>query len=110
MMKLSIAPLIFSVAACVSGPGPVTPENRTERQMLGLLEKFDRWDDDGNGELTAKEVDHGIKRFKDTPSKVNYTGKQVVGFYDTDHSGTVSLREAQAGYHRADEVEGRLVR
>lgn len=75
--------------------------------MLGLLEKFDRWDDDGNGELTVKEVDHGIKRFNDTPMKVNYTGKQVVKFYDTDQSGTVSLREAQAGYHRADELEGR---
>ncbi len=110
MMKLSMVPLIFSVAACVSDPGPVTPENRTERQMLGLLEKFDRWDDDGDGELTAKEVDHGINRFKGTPMKVNYTGKQVVGFYDTDHSGAVSLREAQAGYHRADEVEGRLAR
>lgn len=110
MMKLSIVPLIFSVAACVSGPGPVTPENLTERQMLGLLEKFDRWDDDGDGELTAKEVDHGINRFKGTPMKVNYTGKQVVDFYDTDHSGTVSLREAQAGYHRADEVERRLAR
>jgi hypothetical protein len=107
-MKLLSVPLIFTVASCASGPGPVTPENRTERQMLGLLEKFDRWDDDGNGELTAKEVDHGINRFKGTPMKVNYTGKQVVDFYDIDHSGAVSLREAQAGYHRADEVKGRL--
>jgi hypothetical protein len=107
-MKLLSVPLIFTVASCASGPGPVTPENRTERQMLGLLEKFDRWDDDGNGELTVKEVDHGINRFKNTPMKVNYTGKQVVDFYDIDHSGAVSLREAQAGYHRADEVKGRL--
>jgi hypothetical protein len=110
MMKLSIVPLVFSLAACASGPGPVTPENRTERQMLGLLEKFDRWDDDGNGELTVKEVDHGINRFKGTPMKVHYTGKQVVDFYDANRNGTVSLREAQAGYHRADEVEGRLQR
>jgi hypothetical protein len=108
MMKLLIVPLIFAVAACASGPGPVTPENRTERQMLGLLEKFDRWDDDG--ELTVKEVDHGINRFKGTSMKVNYTGKQVIEFYDTNRSGTVTLREAQAGYHRADEVEGRLDR
>jgi hypothetical protein len=110
MMKLSIVPLVFFLAACASGPGPVTPENRTERQMLGLLEKFDRWDDDGDRELTAKEVDHGINRFKGTPMKVHYTGKQVVEFYDTNRNGTVSLREAQAGYHRADEVEGRLDR
>jgi hypothetical protein len=108
MLKLSIVPLIFTLASCTSDPGPVTPENRTERQMLGLLEKFDRWDDDGNGELTVKEVDHGINRFKGTPTAVNYTGKQVIDFYDTDRSGTVSLKEAQAGYQRADEVKGRL--
>ena len=108
MMKFLIVPLVFSVASCSSDPGPVTPENRTERQMLGLLEKFDRWDDNGDGGLTEKEIDHGINRFKDTPMKVNYTGKQVVDFYDTDRSGSVSLKEAQAGYSRADEVKGRL--
>lgn len=78
--------------------------------MLGLLEKFDRWDDNGDGELTVKEIDHGINRYKDTPMKVNYTGKQVVKFYDTDQNGSVSLREAQAGYRRADEVGGQLSR
>lgn len=109
-MKLLILPLVFTLVSCSSGPGPVIPGNRTERQMLGLLEKFDRWDDDGNGELTVREVDQGIRRFKDTPMKVNYTGKKVVEFYDTDQSGTVSLREAQAGYRRADEVEGQLAR
>ncbi|MEY3895183.1 MAG: EF-hand domain pair [Verrucomicrobiota bacterium] len=109
-MKFLVAPLILALASCTSGPGTAKPENRTERQMLGLLEKFDRWDDNGDGELTAKEIDHGINRFKDTPMKVNYTGKQVVKFYDTDHNGSVSLREAQAGYRRADEVEGQLSR
>ena len=107
-MKLLFVPCLVSLASCASGPGPVVPENKTERQMLGLLEKFDRWDDDGNGELTAKEVDQGIKRFKDTPMKVNYTGKQVVDFYDTDRNGAVSLREAQAGYRRSDEVGKQL--
>ncbi len=108
MMKLLIVPFAFSIVGCISGPGPVIPENRTERQMLGLLEKFDRWDDDGNGELTVQEVDHGINRLKGTPMKVNYTGKQVIKFYDSNRNSTVSLREAQAGYRRADEVEGQL--
>ncbi len=76
--------------------------------MLGLLEKFDRWDYDGSGELTAKEVDQGLKRLKDTPMKVSYTGKQVVDFYDTDRNGGISLREAQAGYRRSDEVGKKL--
>lgn len=107
-MKLLIVPCLVFLASCVSGPGPVVPENKTERQMLGLLEKFDRWDDDGNGELTAKEVDQGIKRFKGTSMTVNYTGKQVVEFYDTDRNGAVTLREAQAGYRRSDEVGKQL--
>ena len=94
----------MALLSCYSGPGPVTPGNKTERQMLGLLEKFDRWDDDGDGELTAEEIDHGINRFKGTSMKVDYTGKEVVKFYDTDRNGGVSLREAQAGYHRAGEV------
>jgi hypothetical protein len=108
MMKLLTIPLAICVASCSSGPGPVVPENRTERQMLGLLEKFDRWDDNGDGELTENEINHGINRFKDTPMKVNYTGKQVVDFYDTDRNGSVSLKEAQAGYSRADQVKGHL--
>lgn len=107
-MKLLILPCFLALASCASGPGPVVPQNKTERQMLGLLEKFDRWDDDGNGELTVKEVDHGIHRYKDTPMKVNYTGKQVVEFYDSDRNGAVTLREAQAGYRRADEVGQQL--
>ncbi len=103
-MKLLIVPCLVVLASCASGPGPVIPENKTERQMLGLLEKFDRWDYDGNGELTAKEIDLGLKRLNETPMKVSYTGKQVVDFYDTDRNGSVTLREAQAGYRRSDEV------
>ena len=101
---------MVALASCSSGPGPVTPATATERQMLGLLEKFDRWDDDGDGELTAREIDQGISRFKGTPMKVDYTGKEVVEFYDTDGSGGVSLQEAQAGYQRADEVKGQASR
>lgn len=72
--------------------------------MLGFLEKFDRWDDDGNGELDARELDHGIKSLKGKTQQVNYTTPQVLEFFDTDRNGTISLREAQAGYQRADEV------
>lgn len=107
-MKLLILPCFLALASCSSGPGPVIPENRTERQMLGLLEKFDRWDHDGNGELDVKELDAGIKTLKGKPQQVNYTGKKVVDFYDSDGNGTVSLREAQAGYQRADEVGKQL--
>ena len=76
--------------------------------MIGLLEKFDRWDDNGDGKLTEPEVDHGINRYKGTPTHVNYTGKQIIDFYDTDKDGAMTLREAQAGYARSGEAEQTL--
>jgi Ca2+-binding EF-hand superfamily protein len=69
------------------------------------LEKFDRWDDNGDGQLTETELNHGINRFKGTPMKVDYTGKEVIDFYDTNKDGRVTLREAQAGYARSGEAE-----
>lgn len=103
-MKLICLSLVVTSVSCAHGPGPVTPTNPVERQMIGLLQKFDRWDDDGNGELSEKELNMGIARYKGTPTQVNYTGKQIVEFYDADHNGAVSLREAQDGYGRADQL------
>ncbi len=98
MKPLSLALALLSIScAARSGPGPVTPETRVERQMIGLLEKFDRWDLNGDGYLTASELG---------PSE-QITGRkpaEVIKFYDTNNDGKISLREAQAGYSRADEV------
>ncbi len=66
--------------------------------MIGLLEKFDRWDDNGDGELDRAELAAGLKGAEHTPDG-------VVSFYDTDGNGRVSLREAQAGYKRSAEAE-----
>ncbi len=104
-MKLLGLSLVIATVSCSSGPGPVVPQNRTERQMIGLLEKFDRWDDNGDGALTETELNHGINRHKNTPLKVDYTGKEIVEFYDTNKDGRVTLREAQKGYSRSDEAE-----
>ena len=73
--------------------------------MIGLLQKFDRWDYNGDGELDAAELQHGINSLKGTPLQVTYTAKEVITFYDTDHNGKVSLSEAQAGYSRSAEAE-----
>jgi Ca2+-binding EF-hand superfamily protein len=67
--------------------------------MIGLLEKFDRWDYDGDGELDAKELAAGLK---ERGSK--YSADYVIGFYDTNGNKKISLREAQAGYSRADQL------
>ena len=90
---------VCSLAACSPGPGTAIPETRSERQMLGLMEKFDRWDYDGDGELSVREIDAGIAAIKGSSKAVTYKGANVVKYYDEDGNNHVSLREAQAGYH-----------
>jgi Ca2+-binding EF-hand superfamily protein len=96
------------LAACSSGPGPVVPKTKVEKQMIGLMEKFDRWDDDGDGYLSASEIQDGIDSLKGKPQQVSYTASGVLDFYDTNKDGKISLREAQAGYQRAAEAESKL--
>ncbi len=67
--------------------------------MLGLMEKFDRWDYDGNGLLSKKELNDGITSMNGTSRTVTYTAAEVVAFYDQNGDRSVSLREAQKGYH-----------
>jgi Ca2+-binding EF-hand superfamily protein len=66
--------------------------------MIGLLEKFDRWDDNGDGELDRTELAAGLVGTEHRP-------EGVIEFYDTNRNGRVSLREAQAGYQRSAEAE-----
>ena len=71
-MKFFNAFLIFGWVSCADRVGPVTPQTPVERQMLGLLEKFDRWDDNGDGELDAEEINEGIQSLKGKPQQVSY--------------------------------------
>lgn len=88
----------FVLVACASGTGSAIPETNSEKQMLGLIEKFDRWDYDGNGLLSTKEIDDGITTLKGTSRTVTFTAADIVEFYDRNGDHAVSLREAQAGY------------
>ena len=81
--------------------GPVTPKTPVERQMLGLLQKFDRWDDDGSGDLNHSELAAGLVG-------TTYQPANVLKFYDTTRDGKISLGEAQDGYSRAADA-GSLV-
>ena len=100
-MKLNILLLTALCCSCSSELGPVVPETAMERQMIGLLQKFDLWDDNGDGELDASELASGLK---DSP----YQPDKVLAFYDTDGNGRISIMEAQAGYKRAAEAETHL--
>lgn len=97
-MKFSVLLIALVGSACVSGPGPVVPQTKVERQMVGLLEKFDRYDLDGNGELDSKELLAAQKSTGHPPA-------EIIEFYDQDGNGTISLREAQRGFKRTDEAE-----
>ncbi len=90
---------VCSLAACSPGPGTAIPDTRAEKQMLGLMEKFDRWDYNGDGELSVREINTGIAGIKGSSKAVTYKGADVVKYYDMDGDKSVSLREAQAGYH-----------
>jgi len=92
-------PLLFAVplfaAACAPTPPPTDeiPETRIQRQMIGLLEKFDRWDYNGDGQLTLDELDEAAK-ISGIPAQ------DILGFYDANGDGGITLREAQAAYSR----------
>jgi len=98
-MKPLLFPFVLTLAAC-SGPaiGPVVPKTPTERKMIGLLEKFDRWDLNGDGQLEAKELRDAEKITGQKPA-------EIIDFYDRDKNGKISLREAQIGFQRVDEAE-----
>lgn len=87
--------------ACASGPGPVVPESETERKMIGLLQKFDLWDDNGDSELDRDELAAGLEGSGHDPDR-------TIDFYDTNRNRRISLREAQAGYNRSAEAEQRI--
>jgi Ca2+-binding protein (EF-Hand superfamily) len=94
---------LLVVVGCASRPGPIVPETRVEKQMVGLLEKFDRYDLDGNGQLDAKELATAEK-------STGHKAAEIIDFYDRDGNGKISLREAQRGFKRVDEAEERAAR
>jgi hypothetical protein len=100
-MKHHVLLAAMFCGACSKGLGPIVPQTQTERKMIGLLEKFDRWDDNGDGQLDEAELEMGLKESE-------HKATNVIAFYDTNRNGTISLREAQAGYSRADEAEQRI--
>lgn len=90
-MKQTAILAAFALAACSQHPGPV------KRQMVGLLEKFDRWDYNGDGQLSESELQEA-EQLSGLPTK------DVIDFYDTNKDRRISLKEAQAGMSRLEEA------
>ncbi len=91
-MKHFAALPIIALAACAPQPGPV------KRQMVGLLEKFDRWDYNGDGQLNLSEL-------KEAETLSGLPAADILAFYDTGKNGRISFAEADAGMSRHDEAK-----
>lgn len=97
---MSISFLVYVLIALFGllfgcAPTPATPTAR-QRQMVGLVQKFDRFDHDGDGYLTGREVMDGVREagtLSLTPAEL----KQVMRCYDTDGDKRISHHEAQRG-------------
>lgn len=66
---------------------------------MSLLEKFDRFDYNGNGKLTKTEIDHGLKDLGNsgvTDAEIDALIKHA----DVNGDGSVSLWEAQRAEKR----------
>ncbi len=97
-MKFLLLPILLAIVACSTAPGPVVPKNKTERKSIGFVQKFDRWDENGDGQLRGNEL-------KEAERISGHTRAQLLAIYDTDHSGGISLSEAQEPLEDMDEVK-----
>lgn len=89
---------LVAIVSCAKAPGPVTPVTPVQRQMIGLLQKFDRWDENGDGHLTKAELGRAGKISGHPPEK-------IIAFYDQSGDKRISLAEAQDGLSRFHEAE-----
>lgn len=95
----------YSVLGVVSATGwlgcsmPVDSPQARQLQMYGLVQKFDRFDYDGDDLLTRAELKEGVAEsgsLKLSDEELD----RVMKAYDTNRDGRISRREAQAGADR----------
>lgn len=90
-MKIILILAVTGLMSCALPPGSIN------RQMVGLLEKFDRWDYNGDGHLVKSEI-------KDAASLSQFTEEEIINFYDTSMDGRISFAEAKSGMSRDAEA------
>lgn len=85
------------LSACASSPSkPTFDPEETARKMVGLQQKFDLMDLDGDGYLTRSELTQGFIE-AGVPDVTDEKISKVIEFYDFDKDGRISLRETQKG-------------
>ncbi|MFK7852234.1 MAG: EF-hand domain-containing protein [Akkermansiaceae bacterium] len=100
MMKLVLIPVALFPIAC--SPEPRSPEV-VGRKMIGLQQKFDLIDTDGDGYLTKSEIIAGYDSLG-VVTQTSETADKIIKFYDFDGDGRISLREAQSGAVTGPEI------
>lgn len=91
MLKIVSAAGLLFLVCCAPTPGP------TKRKMVGLLQKFDKWDYNGDGQLQKSEL-------KEAEQLGGVSADEIIEFYDTSKNGRISLTEASKGLSRVDEA------
>ena len=94
--------LLGGVVGCT--PVAEQPEAR-HRQMYGLVQKFDRFDTNGDGYLTRKELADGVRN----SGTLHLTSAQLdkaMKAYDLNGDRRISQREAQLGADRGPDIFG----
>jgi Ca2+-binding EF-hand superfamily protein len=91
---MKFVPLLFALAAvsCVH-PNPHTPQAHHQKRMA-LLEKFDRFDYNGNGKLTRREIEQGVRE-SDVQGVDARELDAAMKFYDVNKDGSISRWEAE---------------
>jgi Ca2+-binding EF-hand superfamily protein len=90
---MKYAPLLFvSLVASCAHPDPHSAEAHGRKQMA-LLEKFDRFDYNGNGRLTRAEIEQGIRE-SDVRGVDGAELDAAMKLYDVNRDGSISRWEA----------------
>ncbi len=84
--------LAILTGACATQDDPHS-EAAHGRKVMALLEKFDRFDYNGDGHLTRAEIEQGIKE-SDVPGVDAAEIDQAMEFYDVTGDGRISRWEA----------------
>lgn len=94
MKHLCLLPLLpLLLAACAQKPDPHS-EAAHGRKLMGLQEKFDRFDYNADGKLTRREIEQGIKESGVT----GVTSGEIDAMfkhYDVNNDGGISRWETE---------------
>lgn len=99
------------LASCGTPSGPAGPSSSAQEEMAAKLitfqQRFDRYDDNGDGFLSRREVAAGLANDwgeELTPDSIPL----IFAFYDTNRDNRISLAEINAGYEAGPEAALRL--